>query len=123
MSDPLDEDVLVERWNHEHGMQLSREERSARRHELGQGAPLIPYSPPQVRDDFDAAVERSHRSLGFTQQTPEAEARTSGRVVVDVHQSGDASASGPLAELSRVSAHRSNLQDRLEAVHAARWSR
>ena len=47
--DPLDEAALVEKWDREHGMHLSRRERSKRRYDLGNGAPRIGYTPPQLR--------------------------------------------------------------------------
>ena len=99
----LNEAVLVEKWDHEHGMHLSREERSARRRELGRGAPLIPYAPPQTRPQTSATESRPATTL--TQGDPMPS-------VVD-----------HLVHLGDVSRLRESMQERLEALHAARWSR
>jgi len=61
----------------------------------------------------------------MTNQTPEAEAAPVVSPCATV-EPADASASGldaTLVHLGDVSRLRSSLQDQLEAVHAARWSR
>jgi hypothetical protein len=44
-----DEAALAQDYAAERGFDLPRKERSKRRHELGEGAPAIHWTPPQLR--------------------------------------------------------------------------
>lgn len=69
-----------------------------------------------------AVSEEEALATIFAPTAPEAEAVPVVSPCAPVERP-DASASGLLAELARVSAHRCNLQNRLEDVFAERWSR